>query len=253
MTGQSKVLQPNGIKLLITMTIFSLFILLIGIPIVLYLIASIFIGNLKNKLFNFEMVLLYVTISGIIIILILMFVGLNILFPSLVHVNNIVAVIIVVSTFGIFIYAFPRIQKRYYNRFDKLYVPEIKREDIRDKFIKFVLKRTLYYSSIISLFITILTGLWEKSELSVPEKTIYGYPLPWLTQYSDKIPSLEINYQSLFGNWFLYGLIIFVVLIFIQYIFRKKLFNRFIKKTIIIKKGTWENDPRFIKYDKNNK
>ena len=98
-----------------------------------------------------------------------------------------------------------------------------------------------------SLLVTILFGLWEWTSLRTPSKSYYGIPFSWIIEYADRTPSLDYNYYSLFGNWLIYALIIFALLLFYPYL------KKFIHKEIKQKNKnqnieSWDNNPAFIKH-----
>lgn len=218
-----------------------------------WLICSIFSGDYKSKFQYFNMTLFFLSVSGAVTLVSLIFLGINSMFDYSISINHIIAVILMTSTILIAIILNRYLERIVDERFNLL-LKEIKKrkKPYRGRltfFVKFVKKnrKNIAYSGMISLLVTILFGLWEWTSLRTPSKSYYGFPFTWIIEYADRTPRLEYNYYSLFGNWIIYALIIFVLLLFYPYL------KKFIHKEIKQKNKNqnienWDNNPAFIKH-----
>ena len=224
-----------------------------------WLICSIFSGDYKSKFLYFDMTLFFLSVSGAITLVSLIFLGINLMFDYSIGVNHTIAVILLISAILITLILNRHLKRIVDERFDIL-LKEIKKQKklyqgrfaFICKFIKKNIKNMLYSGSI-SILVTLLFGLWEQTSLRTSNESYYGIPFTWMIEYVDRVPSLDYNYYSIFGNWFIYTFIIFILLIIYTYL--KKYLNgkgksqshskrREIKQNI----EDWQDDPHFVKY-----
>jgi len=228
-----------------------------------WLICSIFSGDYKSKFQYFNATLFYLSVSGAVTLVSLIFLGINSMFDYSISINHIIAVILMISTILIAIILNRYLERIVDERFNFL-LKEIKKRKKpyrgRLEFIVKIVKKNrkkIAYSGMISLLVTILFGLWEWISLRTPSKSYYGIPFTWILEYADRTPRLEYNYYSLFGNWIIYALIIFVLLL--SYPHLKKYLNRDGKIQSKVKRrkieqssNIWKDDPNYFNINKNN-
>jgi len=222
-----------------------------------WLICSIFSGDYKSKFQYFNTTLFYLSVSGAVTLVSLIFLGINSMFDYSISINHIIAVILLISTILIAIILNRYLERIVDERFNLL-LKEIKKrkKPYRGRLaliVKIVEKnrKNIAYSGMVSILVTILFGLWEWTSLRTPSKSYYGIPFTWIIEYADRTPSLDYNYYSLFGNWLIYTLIIFVLLLF--YLYLKKFIHKEIKqKNKNQNIESWENDPNFVKINNKN-
>ena len=228
-----------------------------------WLFFSIFSGDVEAKFRNFGMLLFYLVLSGSIVLVMLIFFSINSMFSLAITTNNTIVVVMLSSAMLLTIFLDKFVEKKYYERFKFLSGKDKeKRYEGMSGFVKKIIKKYrkyIFYSVTVGLFIAIFSGLLEWTSLRTANENYYGFPLTWMIEHVDKIPRLNYNYGSLFGNWLIYTTIIFVFLLAYIYFARfvdKKTNLKHLGKTESKQKDkiqnaeNWENNPAFVEYKK---
>lgn len=102
-------------------------------------------------------------------------------------------------------------------------------------------------SVVISFFINILSGLWKST--SYMGKDYFGFPLQWMIQDSNKNIPVEYDLYFLLGNWLIYAIIVFIILMVCVKIKQRRKKPRGVKKipTHGSNEKIWEKDPSFFR------
>jgi len=225
-------------------------ILLYDVMMLTWLLFSIFSADENDKFNYLRMVLFYVIVSGAVALVSIIYFFINSLVNFKISMNNTIAVLILISTVIIILICNKYLQKKYDERFCLLYR---RKKEYTGRFLSvkiFIQKYRsfIFYSVIIGLLTTIISGLWSWGTLGTSEQTHYGFPFIWMIKNENTIPSLEYDYYSLFGNWIIYLIVIFLILQTYSHfkrIFRKK--EKYQNKKISDQNtDNWEKHPAFI-------
>ena len=200
----------------------ALLILLYDLLMLIWLLLSILSSNEKDKIHFFRSVLFYLNVSIAATLVTVVFYAINYLLNFTITFNNTIAVLLLFSALLIIISLNRYFEKKYNERFNLLSGEHTKKELYHGTFelIDNVIKKhgkKIYYSGTVSLFLTVITGLWEWVPLRTADNNYYGFPLVWMTKHIDKIPNYEYNFYSLIGNSLIYTIIIFCILLMYSY------------------------------------
>jgi len=220
-----------------SLTLISLIMVSVEFYLLYNLLFSIFSNQWDTKLSTFSLAIWITVLIPTYIFISYLYVEIGIWLYDNFEINNVGIVIVTFLTFAITIpVLYWILDPRYKKRFHLLYPKPIKigKKNLWDAIDIFIFKyaRKLGFPYILSLIITILTGL-------IKVESGYGFPFFWF--YKAENLMWEINTQNFFLNIIFFTIILYVLIILV------KKFGKNNRNNTESNGNVWENSPYYVK------